>query len=124
MMTRGCTSSRRSAKQGFTLSELLVALLIFATLSTAGVMLLSGTVSAQATVTARLDDMAAVERASALITTDLAQALPRISRTESGTLAPAFYADAVIDPHRPALLFVRGGWDNLDGHAEIGRAHV
>src|SRR3546814_17978848 len=62
--------------------------------------------------------MAAVERASALITTDLAQALPRISRTESGTLAPAFYADAVIDPHRPALLFVRGGWDNLDGHAD------
>src|SRR3546814_17258193 len=81
-------------------------------------MLLSGTVSAQATVTARLDDMAAVERASALITTDLAQALPRISRTESGTLAPAFYADAVIDPHRPALLFVRGGWDHLDGHAD------
>src|SRR3546814_5943478 len=62
-MTRGFTSSRRSAQQGFTLIELLVALLIFATLSTAGVMLLSGTVSAQATVTARLDDMAAVERA-------------------------------------------------------------
>src|SRR3546814_14180514 len=86
-------------------------------------MLLSGTVSAQATVTARLDDMAAVERASALITTDLAQALPRISRTESGTLAPAFYADAVIDPHRPALLFVRGGWDNQIGRAS-GRERV
>src|SRR3546814_21058873 len=63
-MTRGFTSSRRSAQQGFTLIELPVALLIFATLSTAGVMLLSGTVSAQATVTARLDAMPAVHRAS------------------------------------------------------------
>src|SRR3546814_18387283 len=40
------------------------------------------------------------------------QAVPRISRTEAGTLAPAFWS------HRegeslPVLQFVRGGWDNL-----------
>ena len=104
--------------RGFTLIELLVALMIFAMISAAGVMLLSGTVSAQTAVTERLDDMAAVERASSLMTADLAQALPRISRTQTGTLAPAFYADAVIRPDRPALLFVRGGWDNLDGNGD------
>src|SRR3546814_17584044 len=70
-MTRGFTSSRRSAQQGFTLIELLVALLIFATLSTAGVMLLSGTVSAQPTVPARLDDMTTSARARALSTPTL-----------------------------------------------------
>ncbi|HVJ00006.1 MAG TPA: type II secretion system minor pseudopilin GspJ [Sphingomonas sp.] len=104
--------------RGFTLIELLVALLIFAMLSAAGVMLLSGTVSAQGAVTARLDDMAAIERASSLMTADLAQALPRISRTQNGKLAPAFYAEATIGPERPALLLVRGGWDNLDGNAD------
>lgn len=106
---------RRSAQQGFTLIELLVALLIFAMISAAGVMLLSGTVSAQGAVTERLDDLAAVERASSLMTADLAQALPRISRTERGTLAPAFYAEGSNVPNRPAILFVRGGVENLTG---------
>src|SRR3546814_8226882 len=59
-----------------------------------------------------LDDMAAVQRASGALAADLGQAVPRISRTEAGTLAPAFWS------HRegeslPVLQFVRGGWDNL-----------
>src|SRR3546814_17519457 len=59
-----------------------------------------------------LDDMAAVQRASGALAADLGQAVPRISRTEAGTLATAFWS------HRegeslPVLQFVRGGWDNL-----------
>jgi general secretion pathway protein J len=100
------------AQAGFTLIELLVALMIFAMLAAAGVLLLGNSVSAQAQVKARLDDMAAVQRAGGALAADLGQAVPRISRTEAGTLAPAFWS------HRegeavPVMQFVRGGWDNL-----------
>lgn len=101
---------------GFTLIELMVALLVFAMLSAAGVMLLSGTVAAQAQVTGRLDDLAAVERATSLMTADLAQAVPRISRTERGTFAPAFYADG--QPGKPLVQFVRAGYEDLSGTAQ------
>lgn len=97
---------------GFTLIELLVALMIFAMLAAAGVLLLGNSVSAQAQIKLRLDDMAAVQRAGGALAADLGQAVPRISRTEAGTLAPAFWS------HRegesvPVLQFVRSGWDNL-----------
>jgi general secretion pathway protein J len=109
MRTRG---SHRGGEAGFTLIELLVALMIFAMLAAAGVLLLGNSVSAQAQIKVRLDDMAAVQRASGALAADLGQALPRISRTEAGTLAPAFWS------HRegeavPVMQFVRGGWDNL-----------
>lgn len=109
-----CARTGTSPEGGFTLVELLVALMIFAMLSAAGVLLLGNSVSAQAQIKERLDDMAAVQRAAGALTADLGQAVPRISRTESGTLAPAFWS------HRegesvPILQFVRGGWDNLSG---------
>ncbi|WP_449471708.1 type II secretion system minor pseudopilin GspJ [Sphingobium chungangianum] len=121
----GCSTLRQGSGQasleanggpagqaGFTLIELLVALMIFAMLAAAGVLLLGNSVSAQAQVKARLDDMAAVQRAGGALAADLGQAVPRISRTEAGTLAPAFWS------HRegeavPVMQFVRGGWDNL-----------
>lgn len=103
----------RSAEHGFTLIELMVALMIFAMLSAAGVMLLSGAVRAQGQVAAKLDDLASVQRASALLTADLAQAVPRISRLESGLLAPAFFARG--GGGGPALQFVRTGRSNVEG---------
>jgi general secretion pathway protein J len=107
------SSCARADERGFTLIELLVALTIFAMLAGAGVLLLGNSVSAQAQVKVRLDELAAVQRAGGAIGGDLAQALPRISRTEAGTLAPAFWA------HRdgesaPVMQFVRGGWSNLN----------
>lgn len=102
----------QSEQAGFTLIELLVALMIFAMLAAAGVLLLGNSVSAQAQIKTRLDDLAAVQRAGGALAADLGQAVPRISRTEAGTLAPAFWS------HRegeavPVLQFVRAGWDNL-----------
>ena len=109
---QGFTSLRRSAEHGFTLIELLVALMIFAMLAAAGVLLLGNSVSAQAQVKARLDDMAAIQRAAGALSADLVQAVPRISRTEAGTLAPAFWAHRDGE-EQPVMQFVRGGWDNL-----------
>ncbi len=103
---------RGRGQSGFTLIELLVALTIFAMLAGAGVLLLGNSVSAQAQVKARLDDLATVQRAGGALGGDLAQALPRISRTEAGTLAPAFWAHDGGE-ETPRLQFVRGGWDNL-----------
>ncbi|OYW85306.1 MAG: type II secretion system protein GspJ [Sphingobium sp. 32-64-5] len=39
--------------------------------------------------------------------------MPRISRTENGLLAPAFFSRTPSD-QEPFLQFVRGGWSNLD----------
>lgn len=108
---QGFTSSRRSAQQGFTLIELLVALLIFGMLSLAGVALLRGGVSAQAGVRDHLDRLADVQVAMAAIEADLAQATVRISRTQAGTLAPAFFAGGV-GGDGPILQLVRMGWSN------------
>lgn len=110
---------RRGSERGFTLIELLVALVIFALLSAAGVMLLSGSVRAQGQVQQKLDGLAEVQRAASLLTVDLAQAVPRISRTRTGTLAPAFFA-AGGEQADPALQFVRTGRDNPDGLARSG----
>ncbi|MFC3441729.1 type II secretion system minor pseudopilin GspJ [Sphingobium rhizovicinum] len=109
---RGFTIFERSAEHGFTLIELLVALMIFAMLAAAGVLLLGNSVSAQAQIKARLDDMAAVQRAAGALAGDLGQAVPRITRTEAGTNAPAFWAHDDGEG-QPVMQLVRGGWDNL-----------
>lgn len=106
------------AEGGFTLIELMVALAIFAMIAVAGVAMLSGAVNAQAAVATKLDGMAAVQRAASLLTVDLAQAVPRISRTETGTLAPAFFARGSGGAATaPALQFVRSGRTNIDDAA-------
>jgi general secretion pathway protein J len=103
-----------SGQQGFTLVELLVALLIFGMLSAAGVALLSFSVRAQDLADARLDDVAAMRRAGALLTGDLAQAAPRIVRDEAGAVQPAFVGGAGGQGD-VALALVRRGWDNPEG---------
>jgi general secretion pathway protein J len=62
---------------GFTLVELLVALTIFAMLAATGVTLLSFSVRTQEAAGERLDRLAEIRRAGALLTSDLAQAAPR-----------------------------------------------
>jgi general secretion pathway protein J len=99
---------------GFTLVELLVALTIFAMLAATGVTLLSFSVRTQEAAGERLDRLAEIRRAGALLTSDLAQAAPRVSRDEAGAPQPALIGgsgqgDATL------LSFVRRGWENLDG---------
>lgn len=98
-------------QSGFTIVELLVALLIFGMLAGAGVMLLRFSVDAQASAKSRLDGIAANRRIESLLAVDAAQAVPRQTRNEAGAPTPSFEGD----PDRFAL--VRAGWDNLDGAA-------
>jgi general secretion pathway protein J len=94
------------------LVELLVSLFIFAMLSAAGVALLSFSVRAQESAGARLDGIAALRRAGALMTGDLAQAAPRLQRDEAGRVHPAFFG--ATGESGVALAFVRRGWENVD----------
>jgi general secretion pathway protein J len=100
------------SENGFTLVELLVSLLIFSLLSAAGVALLSFSVRAQESAGARLDDLAALRRAGALIAGDLAQAAPRLQRDQAGRSHPAFFGGT--GETGLALAFVRRGWENGD----------
>jgi len=98
---------------GFTLVELLVALLIFGMLSAAGVALLSFSVQSQDAAGERLGDVAAVTRLSAIMTADMAQAAPRFTRDEAGVSHSPFRG-ADGRSGTVAMIFARGGWDNVD----------
>lgn len=103
--------SRSRPRNGFTLIELMVALLIFGLLAAAGVSLLSFSVKAQAASKERLDEMAGVRRLGAILTADLAQAAPRISRNVAGETRIAFFGGTGAEGEL-ALAFTRRGWDN------------
>lgn len=97
--------------RGFTLIEMLVAVMIFAMLATAGVMLLRGSVEGQAAIGGHLDALADVQRGLATLDADLSQASVRISRTQAGSFAPAFFGRAA-QGDEPLMQFVRDGWSN------------
>ena len=127
----------RSAEHGFTLAEMLVALLIFGMIAAAGVGLLRFSVDAQAATKTRLEARASERRVGALIASDAAQAVPRITRNEAGDPVQAFEGgpggfvlvragvDPLEDTTRPALQkvayavengrLVRRTWPMLDG---------
>jgi general secretion pathway protein J len=102
---RGFAPLRCSAEYGFTLVEVVVALFIFAMLATAGVAMLSFAVRAQASSARALADVSDARRMSAILISDLAQAVPRVTRDAAGQGRPAFRAEegGLI------LAYVRGG---------------
>ena len=75
-------SVRRTARRanGFTLVEVMVALMIFGMIASAGVGLLAFSVRAQGATVERLDDTGALARLSSLMGADLAQAVNRPAR--------------------------------------------
>ena len=104
------SQEHEARETGFTLIEMLVALLIFGMLSAAGVALLSFSVTTQDKASARMDEIGQLSRMGALLTGDLAQAVPRASRDENAQLRPAFLGGSGA----PLLALVRGGWGNPD----------
>lgn len=104
-------SVRRTARRanGFTLVEVMVALMIFGMIASAGVGLLAFSVRAQGATVERLDDTGALARLSSLMGADLAQAVNRPARDERGTRFPAFVGN------ENSVTLVRAGWSNIDG---------
>ena len=95
--------------RGFTLVELLVAIMLFALLSAAATALLSFGVDARSRTAERLDALASVTRTRALLIADLGQAAPRLWRDENGAVQPAFTGEPNV------LRLVRRGWRNDGG---------
>jgi general secretion pathway protein J len=93
---------------GFTLVELLVAILLFALLSAAAAGLLRFGVDARGASFARLDVLATTTRTRALMAADLGQAAARPWRDETGAAHPAFAGNS----GGSLLQLVRRGWRN------------
>ena len=113
---------RVSRRSGFTLVELLIALLLFALLSAAATAMLNFGVTARERSGQRLDELASITRARALMTADLGQAAPRLWRAENGVAQPAFQSAGGVDGAAGnqgesiiLLSFVRRGWRNDGG---------
>lgn len=96
-------------ERGFTLVEVLVALLIFGMIAAAGVAILTFSVRAQGATDKRFDAIAATNRTAALLSSDLGQAIDRPARDEGGVPRPAFVGES-----DGRIAFVRSGWANVD----------
>jgi general secretion pathway protein J len=98
------------ARNGFTLIEMLIALIIFGMITAAGVTLLTLTVRTQETSERLLDTVSALRRTGALLNADLALAAPRVHRNGDGQPVAAFTGgnggEALL------MAFVRRGWED------------
>lgn len=99
----------RDGEAGFTLVEMLVAMLIFAMIAVAGVGLLRASVDTQAAIDRRLGGINAQERVAALFTADLGQAVARPQPGPGESRQPSFRGTP------SAVSLIRGGWANPDG---------
>lgn len=103
-------------KNGFTLVEMLIALLVFAVIAVGALGLLRFSVDAEAASRTKTQQIAGMRRFLAVWNADLGQAVPRPVRDRDGgehaaLEAPASAPDGVI------LRLTRGGWSNFDGAA-------
>ncbi|MFC5373510.1 type II secretion system minor pseudopilin GspJ [Brevundimonas faecalis] len=117
------TGRPASPRAGFTLVEVMVALLIFALLSAAGVLVLSQSIDNRFAVKAATDRTAELQRLRATLRADLGQAAPRRVRAADGqaALSPILGAEA---PGDPLLVLVRAGWSNPDGRPRASLQRV
>lgn len=107
--------------KGFTLIEMMVALLVFGLVAAAGVAVMGFSVDNQQAVRGRTSDLGEFQRARALITADLQQAATRRTRDGAGGAPrPAFAGGG----QGPLLALVRRGWDNPDGAPRASLQYV
>lgn len=92
--------------RGFTLVEMLVALVIFALMSAAGVTVLRASVTTEEDVIARLDGQSGQDRLIALFRDDVAQAIARPLIGVGDARQPSFRGEAT------RMSLVKNGWAN------------
>jgi general secretion pathway protein J len=113
-------SARRS---GFTLVEVLVALLIFALIAAAGAAVLSLSIDNRFAIRAASDRTAAFQRTRALLQADLGQATARRTRGPTGRPRPQPISGALA-PGEPVLVLTRAGWSNPGEQARASLQRV
>lgn len=131
MTPQGTPSSSRLAasdialnpSQGFTLVEVMIALLILALIAGAGALVMGQTIDNRFAVKAHTDQVGDLQRLRALLKADLAQATARRVRGPTGRPAP----QPIMGPQAPGdplLLLARSGWSNPDGRSRASIQRV
>lgn len=98
-----------TARSGFTLVEVLVALMLFALIAAAGAAVLSVSIDNRFDVRSATDRTAALQRTRSLLRADLGQATARRTRDRDGEPQPLALAGATR-PGDPVLTVTRAGW--------------
>ena len=105
--------NRTTTSRGFTLSEMLVAISIFAALSLAATALLSSVMTSRELVKNNDIWMRQLETTKALLKADLIQMVPRRVRDTNGQSTEVVFQAGALVPSDPILTLTRRGWDNL-----------
>lgn len=111
------------SRRGFTLVEVLVALLIFALIAAAGTALIAAAIDGRVAVRALADRTGDLQRTRAVLKADLAQAAPRRTRGVSGRALQQPVAGARA-PGDPLLVVARAGWSNPEGRGRPSMQRV
>jgi general secretion pathway protein J len=112
---------KTGAASGFTLVEMMVALVIFGLIAGAGVSLLSFSVRAQQAAGSKLHAILDQGRIASLLDADLALAVPRVWRDERGNRQAAF---SESEGQGIVIAYVRSGWRNPGGAPRPGLQRV
>ena len=98
-------------RAGFTLVEVMVSLLVFVLLASAGAAILSATLDNRFAIKATSDRVGDLQRMRGLLRADLGQATARRSRDPTGRPTPEPMI-AAAGPGDPVLVLNRAGWSN------------
>jgi len=108
--------------RGFTLVEVLVAMLVFGILASAGAAVMRTSIDSQSQMRERMDRLAEFQRLRATLKADLSQAAPRRTRDMDGVRSRAAFVGA--DGGSPMLALVRRGWENPDHRSRPSMQYV
>lgn len=119
------SASNRRPAAGFTLLEVLLALVIFASLSLAAYEVLQGVLRNDQVTRQKVARLGELQRAMTVMARDFQQALPRAVRgSEEGEADRAVFRSAAywLESEDAGVSFVRGGW--LNPGAQLPRSEL